>query len=187
MAPLDYGPSRPTSAEDKPFSEFRTPAHLTKYAKKIRSDLERIFRLYSGKEVRLFQLDTESARCSECTDSFTGAVLNNNCPICNGTGHTAQHIPVGDFWALAEIGPGVHLSSAMGNSENTRTGTDRLILVGAPLLTDRDLIAFIDTKSVYKVVDSDPAVVALNGDVVTQVCDVSYLTPGSNEYKVIDW
>ncbi len=187
MAYPDYGPSRPEGEADLDYTEFNTRTYLTGYAAKMRYDIEKLFRLYSGKQVRIFQLNSSGERCTTCTDSITGAVILTNCPECNGTGYTEQYTSLGDYWALADIGPGVHMATAMGNTENTRTGTDRITLVGAPLLTDRDLLVFVATKTVYKLVDSDPAIVGMGGEVITQVCDAAFLTAGSKEYDVIDW
>lgn len=180
-----FGPNRPQSKENELYDSFRTPLYLTGHAKKMRSDLERVFRMYWGKEVKVFQKQRDAARCPECTDVITGQVMLANCPVCNGTGVAEQYEDVGDFWARVDIGPVQKTSGAMGSQENLNLRPDQFTLVGAPLLEDQDLIALIDTKSMYKVVDVEPAIVALSGEVITQVANISYLTPGSSEYKYL--
>lgn len=180
-----YGPENPQ--EPKDYSEFRTPNYLTGHAHKIRVDLERVFRLYSGKLVRIMKLETASERCPECTDTLTGQVLLTNCSVCNGSGYVGTYSNAGDYWSLANIGAALKLTGETGNSHNIRTGKDQFIFVGAPSLADKDLVIFKDTKDVYKVVDAEPYIVALSGEIITQVADLSYLTIGSNEYDYIDW
>ena len=172
-----YGPQNPNTPAE--YTEFQTPSYLTGHAKKIRLDLERIFRLYSGKLVKLLQLQKSSDRCPECTDQITGQVLLTNCPVCNGSGYTLSYADAGDYWALADIGAALKLTGETGNSQNTRTGKDQFVLVGAPPLGDKDLLVFVDTKDMYKVVDAEPQIVALVG--------LSYLTIGSNEYRYVTW
>jgi len=180
-----YGPENPDSTG--PYSDFVTHSYLTGHANKIRLDLERIFRLYSGKLVKLFSLQTSSDRCPECTDQVTGQVLLTNCLVCNGSGYTDSYKDMGDYWALADIGAALKLTGDLGSSHNTRTGKDQFVLVGAPPLSDKDLLAFVHTKDMYKVVDSEPQIVALSGEIITQVVGLSYLTVGSSEYKYITW
>lgn len=180
-----YGPENPKGPGD--YRDFVTPPYLKGHANKIRLDLERIFRLYSGKLVKLFTLQSATDRCPECTDSITGQVLLTNCPVCNGSGYVGKYLDVGDYWALADLGASIKLTGELGTSHNTRTGKDQFVLVGAPPLSDKDLLAFVDTKDMYKVVDSEPQIVALSGEIITQVVGLSYLTVGSNEYRYITW
>jgi hypothetical protein len=180
------GPARPTTSATE-FTQYTTPRQLVGSARKIRRDLEKWFRLYVGKEAKLFQIDRSGARCSTCTDTITGAVILSRCPECSGTGFTAKYTDSGIFYVMPYFSAEVRSTGELGNSETIQGGRDQVVIVGAPLLKDKDLLAFIETKRVYKVVDARPLIVALGGEVITQMAPLAALTPGATEYRIVDW
>ena len=194
-----YGPPRPEKAEN--YSDFRTEYYVRGHARKILHDLEKLARLYNGKKVRIYQV-LPSARCELCTDSITGAVVIPNCTACNGTGqqsgytlHTQlkpSNIPghpeeINEFWAHIEVIPIFNVTSELGNAD-TRGGTKTpVMIIGLPLLKDGDLVATVNTKDVYKIVNIEPQIVAVQGTVIAQLTQCNLISRGSAEYRVIDW
>jgi len=186
MGAFSYGPSRPEP--DNGFDKFQGRDYLSKYPKKMRRDFERWLRLFTGKHVKVFSLDTTSNRCPDCVNDFTGACTNSNCPTCNGTGYVNAYVEIADTYSLVNIGPAMDIATPFGNMENTRSGKDTAVFIGDIPIKDRDLVALVDTKDLYKIVDVEPQIVAMDNEVVTQIAEIAYLTPGSNEYKfVITW
>lgn len=170
-----------------PYTNTRTHSYLRGHANKIALDLEKMFRLYTGVYVRLFNLDRTGDRCTECTDSFTGTVLNTNCPICRGTGFTLNYSSLGDFWAWVTLPPYLNTTDELGNTDNQGSKRTAFALVKAPLLKDDAIIITIDTKDVYRIVDDQIEITAVNGIVILQTAQVSKVTPGDRLYGLIDW
>lgn len=183
MGTYDPGPERPEPQTD--FTDFRQPDYLSGYANKIIHDLEKVARVVDGRYTKIFTLGKES-RCPDCTDSITGARVFTNCSTCDGTGYTQGYISYGFYWVRVDFNPVEKISSAQGNIEN-RGGRDQLQVIAAPLLEDKDLVVFYNTKEVYKVVDRLAQVGAMNGFVILQTIGCLRLSEGSPEYLVIDW
>lgn len=170
-----------------PYTSTRTHNYLTGYANKIAADLEKMFRLYTGTYVRVFNLNRTGDRCAVCTDEFTGAVLQTNCPTCRGTGFTVNYYSLGDFWSWVTIPPYVDTTDELGNTDNQGSKKTTFVLVKAPLIKDSAIIATIDTKDLYEIVDDQPEITAVNGIVVMQTIPASKITPGNSLYSLIDW
>jgi len=179
----NYGPTVP---HDPPnHNVIYTRTHLKGYASKMVYDLKKVATLYNGLKVRIFTIDETSAICTNCTDSFTGQILMGDCPICKGTGHLSSYTAIGDFYVVAQLSPRSKSSSEMGDMEVSQQNVFELIDV--PLLEDQALLAVIDTKRVYKIIDMEPSIVAVGGAVITQMVTCSALPRGSQEYTVITW
>ena len=108
----------------------------------------------------------------------------HNCPQCFGTG-TAPRTLIGDYWSYIDFNPNFRLSGEYGSSENPGGTRDMIVIVGAPLLRDQWLVIHVDTKEVFKIVDVQPQIVAMQGIVVTQLASVTKLPIGSVEYKLV--
>lgn len=170
-----------------PHTSIRTHSYLTGYANKVALDLEKMFRLYTGVYVRLFNLERTGTRCTVCTDAFTGAVLQTNCETCRGTGFETNYVSLGDFWSWVYIPPYINATDELGNTDNEGAKKTSFVLVKAPLLQDSSLIATIDTKYLYEIIDDQPEITAVNGIVIMQTVPASRITPGSSLYNLIDW
>lgn len=181
---IAYGPSRP--APDCGYQHFTTPNALTGYSGKILKDLTKVARLYNGREVKLYRL-VKGERCSRCTNLATGERLLTNCPDCKGTGYVEAWEYVNDFWTLIDFGPRYEMATRGGNTENPNGIKEQIIIFGAPLIKDQSLIIFIESREVYKLYDVEPHIIAMRGDVIAQIASCSRLTPGCEEYKLIDW
>lgn len=170
-----------------PFTSTRTHSYLTGHANKIASDLEKMFRLYTGTYVRLYNLDRSGERCPDCTDEFTSTVLDTNCPTCRGTGFSLNYSSLGDFWAWVTLPPYLNTTDELGNTDNQGAKKTAFVLVKAPLLKDDAIIITIDTKDVYRIVDDQVEITAVNGIVIMQTVPASKVTPGDRLYELINW
>ena len=181
----NYGPPRPPKPEDH--TDYRTPSYIKGSARKILYDLVRVAKLYDGKPVRIFKTGTsQDERCPVCTDKFTGASLIKNCRTCLGSGFTKQYSNVGDYWVRVDFSPKLNVTSELGNYD--RQGhRDAFYVLGAPILKDQDLLITHDTKEVYKVVDVEGQIVAMQGIIISQVVNCLLVSTGSIEYELIDW
>ena len=164
--------------------QFATPNYLQAYARKARGDLYRVARMYNGLEVKLFTIDETGERCPECTDAFTGDIVISNCPTCGGTGYTISYQLAGTSYAVPQLAPKLKTSSEMGDIEVAQQNT--WVLLGAPLLEDQDLVVTVDTRRVYKIVDMEPQLAAIGGEVITQTVICRALSKGAPEYKVLE-
>lgn len=182
---LRYGPERPF--EDHDYANFRKPQYLRGFSKKIKHDLTRVARLYNGHRVRIFSPHKQGERCPECTNLITGERLVSNCPVCQGTGFKNGWLPLGRFWCFVDFGPRYDMATEYGNMDTQPGGKDAITVVGAPELHDQDLIIFEETRDVYKIYNVEPHIVAMLGDIVTQICQASPISYGQAEYKLIDW
>lgn len=180
----EYGPSRPEAEQS--YAAFHTPVYLRGYSRKILHDLIKVARLYAGRRLRLFR-PGEGSRCSRCTNTLTGEVLDSRCPECGGTGRVGSWAPLGDFWSFIDFGPTWRLGTESGNADNPGGVKDQFIVLGAPLLRDQDLLAVLETREVFKIWDAEPHIVALRGDVVAQIAACSRLGRGNAEYRLVDW
>ena len=178
-----FGPTIPHDAPDH--DKFTTPKYLVGYANKVRADLKKLARLYNGIKVRIFTLDESSTPCTNCIDSFTGQVLISDCPVCFGTGKLAKYTSIGDFDVVTQINPKIKSSSELGDSEVSQQNSFEIIDV--PLLEDQDLLVTLDTKRVYKIIDMEPSVVAVGGEIIAQFVSCNAISKGSPEYQVITW
>ena len=180
-----HGPARPLKPETH--SDFRTRDYLKGPARKILRDLIKVARQYDGKLVKIFQTGRSGeTRCPDCTDKFTGASLYKNCPTCLGSGFTKQYDDVGEYWVRVDFSPKLNVTSELGNYD--RQGhRDAFYVLGAPLLRDQDLLIVPDVKEVYKVVDVEGQIVAMQGIIISQVVNCLLVSPGSIEYNLIDW
>lgn len=182
----DYGPPRPAEMRDVGYGGFGTKRYLEGYAAKILGDLTLMAELYNGHKIRIFIVDM-SGRCENCTNLATGEKLISNCPVCHGTGYKNSWKSIGDFWCLVDFGATFDIATPYGNTENPNGNKETAIVLGAPLLPDQSLIIFMENKEVYKIYDVKPHIVAMRGDVIAQMARCSRITPGSPEYKLIDW
>ena len=183
---LDYGPTRPPELSEVGYGSFKNKAYLKKYAHKILRDLIRMARMYNGHEVRIFDVDKHE-RCPKCTNTATGERLITNCPVCHGTGYKDSWKCLGDFWTYMDFGPQYVMATPYGNTENPNGNKTGIIILGAPLLKDQTVIIFKENKEAYKIYDVMPHIVAMRGDVIAQIAQSTRLTPGSEEYKLVDW
>jgi len=181
---VKYGPERPHY--DCGYHLFSTPRSLTGYAGKILRDLIKVARLYNGREARIFLLE-KGERCTRCTNLATGERLMTNCPVCRGTGHVQAWKYINKFWTLIDFGPGYDIATRGGNTENPNGIKEQIIIFGAPTIEDQSLIIFEESRTVYKVYDVMPHIVAMRGSVIAQMASCSRLTPGREEYKLITW
>lgn len=165
--------------------QYTTHSYLSGYAKKARLDLEKTARLYNGMAVKLFSIDESTDRCTHCTDSFTGDIVISNCSHCGGTGYEESYTLEATAFAVPQIAPKLKTSSEMGDIEVAQQTT--FILFDAPLLEDQDLLATVDTKRVYKIVDMEPQIAAIGGEVVAQMVVCRAIAKGAPEYGVITW
>lgn len=181
---MSYGP---TKAPDLPdFDQLSTQPHLEGYAEKVLLDLEKVARIYHGVDSRVFTLDQTAARCTVCTDSFTGHVILSNCATCNGTGRISGYTYRGQFKVIAQFSPKSKTSSQMGDSEGNRR-RDMFIVLRGPQLQDQDLIVIEKTRRVYKIVDEEPQVTAIGGKIILQTVACAPLSKGAPEYSVVTW
>lgn len=109
----------------------------------------------------------------------------SNCPQCDGTGYENGYIFMEECWAMAEIEALVKSSSELGNTEMTRSGKDSFLFTSERLLVDTDIALFVDTREIYKLVDVEPKMVAMNGTVVVQAALLNRIPPGAKEYQIL--
>lgn len=180
------GPGRPQELSEVDYRGFTQKRYLEGYAHKILRDLVRVARMYNGHLARYFTIDKET-RCPKCTNTATGERMVTSCPSCGGTGYEKSWKKVGDFWTLMDFGPAYEMTTPYGNTENPNGVKTPLTVLGAPLLGDQTVAIFIETKEAWKLYDVLPHIVAMRGDVISQIAQVTRLTPGSPEYKLVDW
>lgn len=181
---VPYGPARPEPTCG--YQHFTTPRALTGYASKILKDLVKVARLYNGREARLYNVN-KGERCTKCTNMATGERMLTNCPVCHGTGYTRAWDCLGDYWTLIDFGPHYNIATPQGNTENPNGGKDQIYIFGAPELGDQSLVIFLESREVFKVYDVHPHIVAMRGTVIVQIASCTRVTPGSEEYDLIDW
>lgn len=179
-----HGPARPIKEEAYP--DFRAASYVSGHANKIIRDLEKITRMYNGKQVRIF-VPGVITRCTDCTDGITGAIMVSNCPTCNGTGKLGGYVHLADCWAMIDVIPKFNVTSGFGNADSSGGTKTPIVLINTPLLKDQSLIVTLLTKDVYKIVDVEPHIVAMQGTVITQMAQCNLISQGSEEYSVIDW
>ncbi len=169
------------------YTDFRTPTYLTGYAKKMVWELEKVARLYNGKKVHVFRPDDSEERCPECTDQITGEQVFSSCDTCDGSGKKMGYKKISVHWAYLDVAQEHRVATGIGTTDNPGGIRHQLVFVGEPLLKDEDLIITEDTKKVYKIIEIAPQLVAMAGSVVTQLGQISRITPGQIEYNLIDW
>lgn len=182
---VEYGPPRPHDIEEGPYTDLRTPRYLRGHANKILYDLKKVFRMYNARLIRIYDNGTGD-RCTTCTDSLTGAKVLKDCPDCQGTGRSKRAL-VGEFWSLIDFGPKNSIASGSGNMESIPGSRDVFTVIDAPLLMDQWIIVVKDMREVFKIIDVEPQIVAMQGIVITQLASCGKLPAGDVEYKVIDW
>ena len=175
-------PTPPFDIQD--FASLAQHSYMAGFTKKARADLLRIARIYNGIKVRVFTLDETGTPCPDCIDTFTGQVVNQGCTTCNGTGYLAGYTEHDQTFAIAQLSPKVKTNTAMGDLEGNGR-RDSFYLVGGPLLQDQDLIVAVDTGRVYKIVDQEPSISAIGGDVILQLISCAPLSKGAPEYRVL--
>jgi hypothetical protein len=182
MSVGDYGPKRPDGIE-APYNTFENPYYMRGYTKKIKENLLRWFRLYNGKPVTIFRVDKSGDRCPECTDQITGAKTVSNCTVCGGTGYVTKYKKLGTYWGLMNFAARIDDATPLGNQERVSGGKDTVIVVDPPLLHDTDILVFEKLNAIYKIVDLEPQICGLAGDVICQTIQIAHLPPGSREYE----
>ena len=182
MAIENYGPSRPKVLET--YENFPTATYIQGVADKIAHDIELVAELYNGKQFVLFRA-SESDRCTICTDAITGAVLLSNCPVCMGTGKVDGYTKIGSYWALCEFGAELSTISEFGNLE-VRMEPDTMIAIKAPMVFESDIVVFPYYKKVFKIVDHEGQLAAVQGTVLLQQLNIIKITEGSIEYSLLD-
>jgi DnaJ-class molecular chaperone len=178
------GPIPPHDSPD--FDLINTPHYLTGYAAKIKADIKRVVDLYNGVAVKVFTLDESGTRCPDCVDTFTGQVMYSNCATCGGTGFVLGYTYICETKAMVQFSPKIKTDTEMGSSEGSGR-RDTFILVDVPLLEDQDLVVTVDTRRVYKIVDSEPHIVAVGGEIIYQMASCAPLSKGAPEYGVVSW
>ena len=176
-----YGPSRPKTPTT--YEGYSTSQYLEGHGAKILYDLQKVARLYNGKEVNIYTLD-RTERCPTCINAMTGQQIITGCKDCLGTGYTNGFTFIDSFWVQVNITPKEVTTSTFGNAEN-RGGRDQFIIIGAPLLEDQSLLIMKDTAVAYKIIDSEPQVTAMQGLVITQMAQCSRLSEGAPEYTLV--
>ena len=180
---LQYGPSQTIKEEDH--THFPTHSHLTGYAGKILRDLTHIAKLYDGKLMDLYRPGKIGDEyCPICTDTITGGRVYTNCETCSGTGYTLKYSLVGSFWCRVDFSPKLKSVSELGTYD--RLGhRDTFMILGAPVVKDRWILHHPEINEIYKVLDLEGQIVAMQGVVISQVLNCLLLSPGSVEYKAI--
>ena len=79
------------------------------------------------------------------------------------------------------------MSTSARATENPNGTKESVIILGAPLLFDGTVFFYDETKECAKIYNVEPHIVAMRGSVIAQIAQVSRITPGSEEYKLIDW
>lgn len=173
--------------EEYPFNytDFRTPRYLTGPANKIIHDFEKVARLYNGKKVHVFRPSEDTERCPDCTDLITGEQIYKNCDKCGGSGYVEGYDKISEQWAYLDIAQEHRVATGVGTTDNPGGIRHQLVFIGEPLLKDQDLIVTEDTKIVYKLIEVAPQIVAMAGSVITQMGQVSKITPGQKEYDIV--
>ena len=184
MGELEYGPERPPGLI-KEYDAYKAQPYLLGYAKKIKENLLRSFKLYNGKCLSLYKVDKTGERCPECTDLFTGAKVLSNCEMCGGTGYLTKYTKIGKYWGLMNFNQKVVSTSELGNQEHIATQKDTLVIIDPPLLHDQDLVVFEQIKNIYKIYDLEPQICGLAGEVISQTVQITQLSAGSREYETI--
>lgn len=184
--PIKHGPERPQETRPTGYRAFTNKKYLEGHAAKILDDLILMAELYNGHQIALYFVD-KSKRCPKCTNLATGEKLSSNCPVCHGTGYAENWTKAGLFWCYVDFGPAYHMDSPLGNTENPNGTKQRLVILGAPPISDQSLAIFVESREVFKVYDIEPHIVAMRGDVIAQIAEMTRVTPGAPEYKLIDW
>lgn len=173
-------------AEEHPYNyeDFSTPTYLTGYASKIIHDLEKVARLYNGKKVALYRSSGED-RCPDCTDSITGQKVFSGCKTCNGSGTLLGYTKLSEQWCYLDLTSEYNVESETGSTDNPGGVRQQLIFIGPPQLRHGDLFVTQDTKNIFKIIVVEPQLVAMAGSIVSQMTQVSKLTPGQIENELI--
>ena len=180
----EYGPITPQVPHQE-YSNFSTKEYLTGHAGKITHDLNKIARLYNGRRLRVYTHGNDE-KCTYCVDNITGSIVLSNCPICKGTGSVSREL-LGEYWGFVDFGPWVKAPTEFGNTINQGGQRDTFTLICQTRLQDQYLIVPVETKEVFKVINTEPLLVAMQGTIVTQVVHCSKMAYGSPEYSVVDW
>jgi len=185
--PEVYGPPNPPI--EKEYQDVPDRAPLRGQANKVIYDLNRLLKIYSGIQARIFQYNnTGTTRCTVCTDVFTGERVLSNCETCMGTGVIPGYISLGDFWIGINFTPNVNIATDTGNTVTGGSKDDYICIVGCPAqLKDRDVIILKHTKEVYRVVEREPEIVGLGGIMIMQIISAPFIENGHIAYKLIDW
>lgn len=181
---LTYGPHRPPKDED--YSDYRAEHYIQGPALKIIHDMEKMARMYNGRWVRIFR-KAQSERCPACTDMITGAIAVVNCNACGGSGKKEGFAHLIDAWIHIDVARKHNVTSQFGNSDSPGGADTPVVIINAPLLKDQDLIVTLNTKDVYKIVNVEPQIVAMQGIVVTQLAQCFRISHGSIEYRLTEW
>ena len=179
-----YGPSNPPIKQD--YSVNRKRSYIGGYVDKIRYDLARLLSIYIGLRAVIYTLD-QGPRCTNCTDSMTGAKILSSCNVCMGTGYLNKYNKLLETWIGINIGPAQNIALETGATQNSGSKRDLISIVYAPQLHDRDIIILKDSKLIYKIEDIEPDIVGLAGNIVLQNVQASLLEPGHITYNLIDW
>ena len=185
MPDQEYLYSGPTKEHPYTYDDFSTPKYLTGHANKIIHDLEKSARLYNGKKVDVYRVDSEE-RCPECTNAITGERMFSRCTACNGSGTVAGFVKISENqWCYLDISPEYNVPTEVGLVDTPGGAAHNLIFVGPPMLREGDLFITKDTKHIFKIVDVGPQPIAMAGTVVSQPVQVSRLTPKQVEYGLL--
>jgi len=163
--------------------QLSTPSYLQAYAAKARNDLYRVATLYNGVAVKIYTLDESSDRCPDCTDSFTGDIVISNCKSCGGTGFISSYHFEGGTFAIPQLSPKFKTSNEMGDMEAPQQHT--WVLIGTKLLEDQDIIVTVATERIYKIVDTEPQLAAIGGEIITQTVTCRAIAKGAPEYQIL--
>lgn len=173
-------PGRPKP--NNPYSNYATNKYVYNYAQAIRQDLGTYFDLLVGKDLAIWRINKDGHRCTECTDTITGNILNSNCPVCGGLGYTPPFLYVMDTKGLLQYNMKQTNATQTGTME---TATDQLVIITDELIDDRDVIYMYDTGDIYLVDSIQPQITALMGEIITQILNVSRLSVGDRRYPII--
>lgn len=181
----ESGPSRPTGSQ--PFDDFRTPKYLRGVTRKMKYDLDKLFRLYAGKQGYIFTVDKTGGRCDECVDSLTGVRTVSTCPTCGATGYVDGYTRTGPYWILAEFGARSLTGTQLGSMDNPAQGRDQMFIIDAPLMIDTDLIGYIDRQELHKIEDIEPRIGAVGGTIIIQAASLVLIPKGAREHSDVTW
>jgi hypothetical protein len=82
------------------------------------------------------------------------------------------------------ITPYLNTTDELGNTDNQNSRKLNFYVVDAPIIKDSALIYTVDTQYLYEIVDEQPEIVAINGEIIMQIIQASRVTPGSSIYNV---
>jgi hypothetical protein len=180
-----FGPPNPPNLAV--YADVPDKTYLSGAVKKIIYDLNRLFKIYSGIEAKVYQFNrTGTTRCSVCTDTFTGEAILSNCSTCYGTGVIPGYIYIGTYAVGINFNPRINVATDVGNTITNGVKEDYFCIVGCQVqLQDRDLIILPHSEEVYKIVEKEPEITGMGGYLIMQVITAPLLEKGNVAYNLL--